>query len=542
MLAGMLVIAALSATPVSATASANVDAKKAYEEARASYYKLKADGGAQKLRHNWLRTIAAFTGVAEAYPKSEQAASALYTAAELWNGLSLISRSGSDLDQALANYERVAGEHPASSLADDALYATAVIYHERRHDDAKAARAAKTITEAYATSDMVGKAKAMTTALTAQGVRPAATDETDAKLFGRRDDVPGARQVVDVARWSSPSYSRFSVTLTDAAQARSGWVAPTMPGATKALIVDIAPATLGGVKLPEVDDSLVVGARVEARGADKVRLTVELARNARQRIMVLENPYRVVVDLFGDEETPVKDTPVAKAAHKPRVVIDPGHGGKDVGAIGPGKHYEKDLALAIARATADVLNASGIDARLTRDDDTFVPLEARTAIANKADADLFVSIHLNAAKNTKARGIETYYLDTTSDRYALRLAARENRTSEDRVSDAELILADLATKAAVMSAKKLASKVQKGVYEVARQTDKGTRDHGVKSSLFYVLLGARMPAVLVETGFISNAAEEKLLASAAYQQKLARAIASAVRDSLNVPVAVAKKP
>ncbi|MBC7794189.1 MAG: N-acetylmuramoyl-L-alanine amidase, partial [Clostridia bacterium] len=314
-------------------------------------------------------------------------------------------------------------------------------------------------------------------------------------------------------------------------------------GASKALIVDISPATLGrdGVKVPQVDDALVIGAHVEARGPDKVRLTLELAHNVRQRIMVLENPYRIVVDLYRDEDTSSPKAAIVAHVGKRRVVIDPGHGGKDVGAIGPGKHYEKDLALAIAKATAAQLIASGIDARLTRDDDTFVPLEGRTAIANKGEADLFVSIHLNAAKNAKARGVETYYLDTTNDRYALRLAARENRTSEDRVSETELILADLATKAAVQEAKKLASRVQKSVYDVAHGTDASSCDHGIKSSLFYVLLGARMPAVLVETGFISNAAEEKLLAGSVYQQKLGRAIAQAVRESLKVPVAVARE-
>jgi N-acetylmuramoyl-L-alanine amidase len=514
------------------------DADRAYEEARASYFKLKASPEQQKMRDNWLRTIAAFTGVAESYPKSEQAARALYTAADLWNSLSRISRVGSDLDQALANYERVASEYPANTLADDALYATALIHRERRHDDAKAARAAKQIVDAHANGDMAGKARALLAQTTARGVKPAASDDTAPKLVGRRENAPQQNTITEVKRWSNKDYSRIAVTLTGAAQARSGWVNGARSGGAKALIVDIAPAHLpDALALPTADDALVTDVKAEARAGDTVRLTLQLAKTARQRIMVLENPYRVVIDVADDSPAASRPAVAKREGAKRRVVIDPGHGGKDVGACGPSGTYEKDIALAIAKLAAEQLEASGVEVQLTRNDDTFISLEERTAIANKTDADLFVSIHLNAAKKSAARGIETYYLDTTSNRYAIRLAARENRTSEDRVSDTELALADHETKAAVKEAKKLATLVQKNVFESVRSVDKGTRNHGVKSSLFYVLLGARMPAVLVETGFISNPAEEKLLKTATHQRNVARAITRAVLESLNVKIA-----
>ncbi len=515
------------------------DADRAYEDARASYFKLKASPQQQTMRDNWLRTIASFTAVAERYPKSEQAARALYTAAELWNDLSLISRVGSDLDQALANYERVASDYPASSLADDALYGAAMIYRERRHDEAKAARAAKQIVDAHATGDMAGRAKALLAQTAAQGVKPAAKEDTAPKIVGRREDAPQKNDVSAIKRWSNKDYSRLAVSLTGAAQARSGWVNGAKPGDPKSLIVDIAPAHLPeNLSLPEADDQLVAAVRTEARPNDTVRLTLELTKSAKQRIMVLENPYRVVIDISDDSGA--AKVPVAKASgSKRRIVIDPGHGGKDVGASGPTGTHEKDVALAIAKLAAEQLEASGVDVLLTRSDDSFISLEERTAIANKANADLFVSIHLNAAKKSAARGIETYYLDTTSNRYALRLAARENRTSEDRVSDAELALADIETKADVKEAKKLAALVQKNVFDSVHGVDKESRDHGVKSSLFYVLLGARMPAVLVETGFISNPTDEKLLKTTVHQRRIARAITSAVLESLKVKLPIA---
>lgn len=530
----LVVAVALSASPRS-------DAHKSYEAARASYYRLKANSAGQKLRHNWLRAIASFTAVAEDYPKSEEAARALYTAAELWNDLSAISRLSSDADQALSNYERVASEHPSSSLADDALFASALMYHARRHDEDKSARAVKQILDAHPTGDMAPKARELLARLTQAGVKPAATEETTAKVVGRRENESGKSKLLEVKRWSNPTYSRIAVTLGGAAQARSGWLPAEKPGAPRALIVDISPAQLpeGGLQLPSAEDTLVTKVTAEPRNDTTVRLTLTLSRAAKQRIMVLENPYRVVIDVNDDEPTSgAKPAAVAAPAvkrGKSVVVIDPGHGGKDVGATGPGGAREKDVALAIAKQTAEQLRAAGIDVVLTRNDDTFISLEERTAIANKADADFFVSIHLNATKSGTARGVETYYLDTTSNRYALRLAARENRVSEDRVSDTELALADVATKAAVREAKKLAVKVQKNVFEAARNQDLAARDLGVKSSLFYVLLGARMPAVLVEAGFISNAAEEKLLVSAAYQKRLAKAITQAVQVSVEPP-------
>ena len=541
---------------VALSAQAPSDARAGYEAARASYYRLKANAAGQQLRHNWLRAIAAFTSVAEDYPKSDEGARALYTAAELWNDLSAISHLGSDVDQALANYERVASEHPTSSLADDALYAAAVIYHARRRDDAKAARAVTQIIEGHAAGDMAAKARDLMGKLAALGVTPAAKEETTAQVFGRRENEADRHDVVEVKRWSTPTYSRLAITLAGAAQARSGWVPGATPGAPRSLIVDVSPARLpADLQLPMAEDTLVTKVSAEARNDNTVRLTLSLARAAKQRIMILENPYRVVVDVSGDEPTPaaaakapaVAETKAPQRA-KSVVVIDPGHGGKDVGASGPGGAREKDVALAIARQTAEQLRAAGLEVVLTRSDDTFVSLEERTAIANKAEADFFVSIHLNATKSGTARGVETYYLDTTSNRYALRLAARENRVSEDRVSDTELALADVATKAAVREAKRLAQKVQKNVYESAHAADAAAKDHGVKSSLFYVLLGARMPAVLIEAGFISNQAEEKLLVSAGYQKRLARAITQAVEASLEkaapakAPANIAKAP
>jgi N-acetylmuramoyl-L-alanine amidase len=213
-----------------------------------------------------------------------------------------------------------------------------------------------------------------------------------------------------------------------------------------------------------------------------------------------------------------------------KVVVDAGHGGKDTGAIGPRGVREKDLTLAIARKVAARLKALGFQVILTRKSDVFVSLDERTRIANESRADLFVSIHCNAARRRKLEGVETWTLNVASDRYAARLAAFENAEADRAVSDLRLILADLATKANASDARDLAQSVQSSLVRTLRGRTGRVKDHGVKQALFYVLLGTRMPSILVETGFISNPKEEARLRSARFQEGTAEAISRGVKD------------
>ena len=179
----------------------------------------------------------------------------------------------------------------------------------------------------------------------------------------------------------------------------------------------------------------------------------------------------------------------------------------------------------LAGQVADWLKGQGFQVVLTRSDDRYLALEERTALANTARGDLFVSIHANAHPRRARSGVETYFLNVADDRYAARLAARENGLdTEDGMGDVARILTDLDAKASADSSRKLAQLVQREVCGGVRARVGEVRDLGVKSALFYVLLGARMPAVLVETAFISNPGEELRLKDDAYQEKTARAI------------------
>jgi N-acetylmuramoyl-L-alanine amidase len=215
------------------------------------------------------------------------------------------------------------------------------------------------------------------------------------------------------------------------------------------------------------------------------------------------------------------------------IVVDPGHGGVETGAVGPGGLQEKDIALDLARRVKDLLQRQGVTVVLTRDDDRVLPLDDRTAIANQNRAELFLSIHLNASKRKSAVGAETYFLSTdATDAEARTLAALENKAY--RPADAaagpppgdrglELILWDLAQNSYLAESSRLAEAVQR---ELNAAT--GVRDRGVRQAPFRVLMGATMPAILVESGFISNPEEEARLKDDTYKDKIAQGIAQAI--------------
>ena len=208
-----------------------------------------------------------------------------------------------------------------------------------------------------------------------------------------------------------------------------------------------------------------------------------------------------------------------------KIVLDPGHGGKDPGAIGVGGIAEKDIVLAVAKKLERKLKQEmGVEVVLTRRDDRFIPLEDRTAIANAEGADLFVSLHMNASPNGEAKGLETYYLDNTTDEASLRLAARENGTSRRNVSDLQFILSDMTQNMKLEDSITLAHHLQHSLVDGMSTRLADVKDLGVKKALFYVLVGARMPSVLVEMFFITNNTEGRAMSQESYQNAVVDAL------------------
>jgi N-acetylmuramoyl-L-alanine amidase len=256
------------------------------------------------------------------------------------------------------------------------------------------------------------------------------------------------------------------------------------------------------------------------------RVTLDLDGQAYRRVFYLPEPYRVIIDVA---RVPPGAAPTARRRRVERIALDPGHGGWEPGAIGQGGLHEKDVTLDVARRVGPVLTREGIAVLLTREDDRYVPLEERTARANAFNADLFLSIHCNAAETRLRHGVETYVLDTTKDEIASRIAARENATSQAATTEIGSILASLRLADQANHSNHLAELLQRAAMVSLRDAYKDIHDGGVHTAGFYVLVGARMPSILFETSYISNPIEEGRLASDDYKRRLADAIVNAVR-------------
>jgi N-acetylmuramoyl-L-alanine amidase len=208
-----------------------------------------------------------------------------------------------------------------------------------------------------------------------------------------------------------------------------------------------------------------------------------------------------------------------------RIVIDPGHGGHDVGTTGPEGLREKDLVLDVCKRLGELIEERmGSEVIFTRSDDTYVSLGRRTAIANDAKADLFLSIHANSSPLRSAAGVETYYLNFTTSKSALEVAARENAGSQQTIFDLQDLLEKIALKDKVEESREFASRIQSSLFSVSAKNEPHARDRGVKKAPFVVLIGASMPSVLAEIGFISNAHDEGIMRHSEYRQRLAEAL------------------
>jgi N-acetylmuramoyl-L-alanine amidase len=208
-----------------------------------------------------------------------------------------------------------------------------------------------------------------------------------------------------------------------------------------------------------------------------------------------------------------------------RIVIDPGHGGHDTGTIGPNGLEEKDLVLDVAKRLGKLLDTRlGANVVYTRQDDTFIPLETRTAIANQEQADLFVSIHANSSRDPDARGVETYYLNFTSNTNALEVAARENAVSDKSIHELQDLVKKIALKEKIEESREFATNVQQSLHSALSSKSPGIRDRGVKKAPFIVLIGANMPSILAEISFVSNPADERKLETAEYRQRIAESL------------------
>lgn len=344
---------------------------------------------------------------------------------------------------------------------------------------------------------------------------------------------------------SSGSYTRVILDLSDKVQYSAHAIKENpSKGFPPRVYVDLIGARLSSSVKRKivVQDRLLKTVRVGQFRSEVVRVVLDMKNFSGHRAFLLPDPYRLVMDVQGKynrtkwakrrRKSPAKGTikEIQRNGFR-KIVLDPGHGGRDPGAVGSGGIAEKDIVLRLAKELAKKLRGEmGIDVILTRRDDRFVPLETRTAFANAQNADLFISLHINASPDPRMRGIESYYLDNATDEATIRLAARENGTSRRNISDLQFILSDLTQNSKLEESIGLAHHLQSSLVSRMRRKNRWVKNLGVKKGLFYVLVGARMPSVLLETFFMTNRNERRSLARPSFQNAIVEAIYLGIKE------------
>lgn len=507
--------------------------KEAYINAEDCYAKLRKNTQKMKYRHHWLRCIDKFQSVYDKDPAGPWAPAGLYMGAKLYQKLHAYSNTAQDLRAAHRIFSQIIAQFPQSRYQ-----VKASLEIQTMPEFEEGAPIAKTdpIAEKIKTSEAQKKPN--------KGISTPANKSTPAGMI----------TVTDLRFWSNPSYTRVVIDA-DREASYDHHLLKKDPSINKPqrLYVDLNNSRLGEHirKSIPIHDDLLSDARAGQYTSDSVRVVVDIKSFDTYKIFSLKDPFRIVIDVWGSKaakKSPIRppgDT-IKKGGKIPpgslakqlalgvrRVVIDPGHGGKDYGAPGylKGTH-EKKVALQIARRLAKKIRKElKLEVILTRNADRFLTLEERTAFANTKNADLFISIHTNASRDRRAYGIETYFLNLATDEEAIRVAAMENATSTKNISDLQKILYDLMQNAKINESSRLAGYVQSAlVKHLKNKRYSRVKSKGVKQAPFYVLLGAQMPSILIETAFISNSRECKRLVSPKYQERLAEGIVQGIRN------------
>lgn len=503
------------------------------------------------------------------------------------------SPDAKDVRAAIAAYELVVRRYPVSGYSDNALWQAAgiaLLSFQRTNADAdKAAgeRYLKWLSDEYPHSPLVKQIPDRRREFSAAPPVAAAPAPAGAGAVLRaitREPLPDGDRIV-------LALDRDIIYATDRiANPDRVWI--DLPSTSVADGV--------GSEADALKGQLVTGVRLGHPAPGTTRVVLDLAGMPKHSIYPLYGPYRLVIDAEGPPpaplpkstvvELPVNITPTAPRRPEPsgpsepsgsserapvlapsvvstalppaltkggdyslarqlglgvqRIVIDAGHGGHDPGAHGNGI-VEKDLVLDIALRLRTLLEEQpGVDVVLTRDTDVFIPLEERTAIANREGADLFLSIHANASARKEARGLETYFLNFATNPEAEAVAARENATSSQSMGHLPEIVKAITLNNKLAESRELASMVQTQMVRKLKPQNKTVRDLGVKQAPFVVLIGAQMPSVLAEISFVTNRAEASLLKQTSYKTRIAQALCDAIlkyQTSLKKVTTVAAK-
>ncbi|MGD9105623.1 MAG: N-acetylmuramoyl-L-alanine amidase [Desulfobacterales bacterium] len=521
-------------------ASSADSAKIKYYRAEACYKKLRHSPKKQKYRCYWLGCIEKFQAVYEHNPSGPWAAAGLYMSGKLYRELYRRSFKKSDKKSALDIYRRIIKDYPKSAYRRKAENALQNLSPKGIPKIASKRKTRKKNNVMPAEDDIEKQIKKISYVKTPV--------ETHAK--GPKG-ITGT--VVGLRFWSNPSYTRVVIDA-DSEMSYSHRLLKEDITIRKPhrLYVDLENSRLGKdiKKYIPINDNLLSDARAGQYTSDRVRVVIDIKSFKTYKIFSLKNPFRIVIDVWGKEGSAAvravrkdrkgdKIAPGALAKQLAlgvkRIVIDPGHGGRDYGAPGYLKGvHEKNVVLELARRLAKKIREKlHCEVVMTRTRDKYLTLEERTAFANTKNADLFISLHTNAARDRRAYGIETFFLNLATDDDAILVAARENATSTKNISDLQTILSDLMQNAKINESSRLAVHVQRCMCKDLKKRYSRIKNKGVKQAPFYVLLGAQMPAILIETAFISNSRDCKRLVNSKYQDRMCDAIVKGIREYID---------
>ena len=518
-------------------------ARDKYFRAEACYNKLCKSPAKQKYRHNWLNCIEKFQDVYRHNPLGPWAAAGLYMSGNLFKDLYKKSYKKSDKKEAIDLFERIikrfpkskykykAGEKIRSLLKSNDLNALSIKKKKNpKNKKPSKHRPAKAASGLYLSKKIVNK-----------------NGQPSTGKFST---------VTDLRFWSNLNYTRIVIDADKETSYTHRLLKKDRSiKKPQRLYIDLKDSVLGKAveKSIPINDNLLSNARAGQYASDSVRVVVDIKSFKSYKIFSLRNPFRIVIDVWGKDTKTAYKAGSEKTGSKnnakidssalakqlslgvKRIVIDPGHGGRDYGAPGylRGVH-EKNVVLSIGKKLAKKIREKlNCEVIMTRRSDKYLTLEERTAIANTKNADLFISIHTNAARNRKAYGIETFFLNLATDNDAILVAARENATSTKNISDLQTILSDLMQNARINESSRLAYYVQQSLCRDMKKKYSKIKNKGVKQAPFYVLLGAQMPSILIETSFISNSRECKRLVNSKYQDRLCDAIVEGIKKYIN---------
>ncbi len=333
----------------------------------------------------------------------------------------------------------------------------------------------------------------------------------------------------EIRHTSVPDYTRVIITLSARADYHHFRVAADQAqDRPDRIVIDFSPTRLDPLlrqPIP-IHDGLLKRIRTGQFSPTTARVVLDLEQIESYTAFPLSSPYRLIIDVKGKTKKTAEDQPSeqARAPQPYRIMIDPGHGGRDPGAIGIGGLKEKTVVLAISKKLGKKLESRlPVKVFYTRESDVFIPLEDRTAQANVEEADLFLSIHANASENPHLQGVETYYLNNTNDRATIRLANLENGLAAPG-SELSFILSDLYHTVNEPESIALAHTLQDSLMTQVAKRHAKVRNLGVKKGPFYVLVGAHMPCVLAEVSFLTHRIQGRLLRSSAYRETIAEGL------------------